>query len=57
MAAVSISGTKLPKLKIKKGDLVEVITGASQKNGGDRGKQGKVIAVFLVITAPPVPAR
>ena len=24
------------KLKIKKGDLVEVITGASQRNGGDR---------------------
>src|ERR1700709_54381 len=34
------------KMKIKKGDLVEVITGASQKNGGDRGKQGRVIAVY-----------
>ena len=33
-------------MKIKKGDLVEVITGASQRNGGDRGKQGKVIAVY-----------
>jgi large subunit ribosomal protein L24 len=33
-------------MKIKKGDLVEVITGASQANGGDRGKQGKVIAVY-----------
>src|SRR4051794_26429573 len=35
----------MAKLKIKKGDLVEVITGRSQKNGGDRGKQGKVISV------------
>ena len=32
--------------KIKKGDLVEVITGRSQKNGGDRGKQGKVLEVL-----------
>jgi large subunit ribosomal protein L24 len=30
---------------IKKGDLVQVITGASQARGGDRGKQGKVIEV------------
>jgi large subunit ribosomal protein L24 len=30
---------------IKKGDLVQVITGGSQERGGDRGKQGKVIAV------------
>ena len=35
-----------PKMKIKKGDLVQVISGRSQKNGGDRGKQGKVIAVY-----------
>jgi large subunit ribosomal protein L24 len=35
----------MAKMKIKKGDLVEVITGRSQKNGGDRGKQGKVISV------------
>ena len=28
---------------IKKGDLVQVITGATQERGGDRGKQGKVI--------------
>lgn len=35
----------MPKMKIKKGDLVEVITGRAQKNGGDRGKQGKVISV------------
>jgi large subunit ribosomal protein L24 len=34
------------KLRIKKGDLVEVITGSSQQNGGDRGKQGKVMAVY-----------
>ncbi|MGL5858893.1 MAG: 50S ribosomal protein L24 [Angustibacter sp.] len=35
----------MAKLKIKKGDTVEVITGRSQKNGGDRGKRGKVISV------------
>jgi large subunit ribosomal protein L24 len=35
----------MAKLKIKKGDLVQVVTGATQANGGDRGKQGKVIAV------------
>ncbi|MBO1767854.1 50S ribosomal protein L24 [Allobranchiibius sp. GilTou38] len=33
-------------MKIKKNDLVQVISGRSQKNGGDRGKQGKVIAVY-----------
>ena len=32
--------------KIKKGDLVQVISGPSQSRGGDRGKQGKVIAVL-----------
>jgi len=31
--------------KIKKGDLVQVITGAKQDRGGDRGKQGKVLSV------------
>jgi large subunit ribosomal protein L24 len=35
----------MAKMKIKKGDLVQVISGRSQKNGGDRGKQGKVISV------------
>ncbi|HWH25831.1 MAG TPA: 50S ribosomal protein L24 [Pseudolysinimonas sp.] len=30
---------------IKKGDLVQVITGPSQARGGDRGKQGKVIEI------------
>jgi large subunit ribosomal protein L24 len=34
------------KLRIKKGDVVQLISGRSQKNGGDRGKTGKVIAVF-----------
>jgi large subunit ribosomal protein L24 len=34
------------KLKIKKGDLVQVITGAKQDRGGDRGKQGKVLRVY-----------
>ncbi|MBG6085395.1 50S ribosomal protein L24 [Zhihengliuella flava] len=32
--------------KIKKGDLVQVITGAKQDRGGDLGKQGKVLKVF-----------
>lgn len=32
---------------IKKGDLVEVITGTTQERGGDRGKQGKVIEVLV----------
>ncbi len=36
----------MAKMKIKKGDLVQVISGRAQKNGGDRGKQGKVIAVY-----------
>jgi len=31
--------------KIKTGDLVQVISGRSQARGGDRGKQGKVLAV------------
>ncbi|MGV8886101.1 MAG: 50S ribosomal protein L24 [Microbacteriaceae bacterium] len=31
---------------IKKGDLVQVITGATQARGGSRGKQGRVIEVF-----------
>ena len=35
----------MARMKIKKGDLVQVISGRSQKNGGDRGKQGKVIWV------------
>ena len=30
---------------IKKGDLVQVITGATQARGGDRGKQGRVIGI------------
>jgi large subunit ribosomal protein L24 len=36
----------MAKMKIKKGDLVQVISGRAQKNGGDRGKQGKVITVY-----------
>ncbi|MFC5337830.1 50S ribosomal protein L24 [Leucobacter denitrificans] len=32
--------------KIKKGDLVEVISGPTQERGGYRGKQGRVIEVF-----------
>lgn len=34
--------------KIKKGDLVQVISGPSQARGGDRGKQGKVIEIDVV---------
>ncbi|GAA3940725.1 50S ribosomal protein L24 [Microbacterium soli] len=33
--------------KIKKGDLVQVITGRRQSKGGDRGKQGKVLDVLV----------
>ncbi|MET1043972.1 MAG: 50S ribosomal protein L24 [Microbacteriaceae bacterium] len=33
--------------KIKKGDLVQVINGATQERGGDRGKQGRVIEVLV----------
>ena len=36
----------MPKIRIKKGDTVQLISGRSQKNGGDRLKTGKVIAVF-----------
>ncbi len=32
---------------IKKGDLVQVISGATQSRGGDRGKQGRVIEVLV----------
>jgi len=31
---------------IKKGDLVQVITGKKQDKGGDRGKQGKVLEIL-----------
>jgi large subunit ribosomal protein L24 len=32
--------------KIKKGDLVQVITGATEERGGDKGKQGVVLDVL-----------
>ena len=32
---------------IKKGDLVQVISGRKQDKGGDRGKQGKVLEVLV----------
>jgi large subunit ribosomal protein L24 len=32
---------------IKKGDLVQVISGATQARGGDRGKQGKVLEILV----------
>ena len=31
---------------IKKGDIVQVITGPTQARGGDRGKQGKVLEIL-----------
>ena len=34
--------------RIKKGDTVQIITGAKQERGGDRGKQGKVLLVDFV---------
>jgi large subunit ribosomal protein L24 len=34
------------RTRIKKGDTVQLVTGRSQKNGGDRGKTGKVLAVY-----------
>lgn len=36
----------MPRMRIKKGDTVLVITGRSKKNGGSRGETGKVIAVY-----------
>ncbi|GGE82285.1 50S ribosomal protein L24 [Mycetocola zhadangensis] len=33
--------------KIKKGDLVQVISGATQARGGSRGKQGRVLQVLV----------
>jgi large subunit ribosomal protein L24 len=36
----------MPKMRIKKGDTVQLISGRSPKNGGDRNKTGKVIAVY-----------
>ena len=33
--------------KIKKGDLVQVITGKKQDRGGDRRKQGHVLSVLV----------
>ena len=32
--------------KIRKGDLVQVISGPSQERGGDRGKQGRVLEIL-----------
>ena len=31
---------------IRKGDLVQVISGPTQERGGDRGKQGRVIGII-----------
>ena len=34
------------RLRLKKGDTVVLIAGARQSRGGDRGKTGKVLAVY-----------
>ncbi|MCK0110965.1 50S ribosomal protein L24 [Ornithinimicrobium sp. F0845] len=36
----------MARIRIKKNDLVQVISGRTQAKGGDRGKQGRVIAVY-----------
>jgi large subunit ribosomal protein L24 len=36
----------MAKLRIKKGDTVQVIAGPAKRNGGYRGETGKVIAVY-----------
>jgi len=36
----------MAKMRIKKGDLVQVIAGPSKRNGGYRGERGKVIALY-----------
>ncbi len=36
----------MARMRIKKGDLVQVVSGTPESKGGDRGKQGKVIEVF-----------
>ncbi len=44
--AAKLNRARRPKLRIKKGDLVQVITGTKAERGGDRGKTGRVIAVY-----------
>lgn len=36
----------MAKAFVKKGDVVQVISGRRQEKGGDRGKTGKVLHVF-----------
>ena len=36
-----------PSMKVKKGDTVQVISGATEARGGDRGKQGTVLEVLV----------
>jgi large subunit ribosomal protein L24 len=36
----------MAKMRIKKGDTVQVISGPAKRNGGYRGETGKVIAVY-----------
>src|SRR5436190_1363000 len=37
----------IPGGNVKKGDIVQVISGATEARGGDRGKQGKVLEVLV----------
>ena len=46
LSPAAANRARRPKLRIKKGDLVQVITGATAERGGDRGKTGRVIAVY-----------
>ena len=46
LSPAAANRARRPKLRIKKGDLVQVITGAKVERGGDRGKTGRVIAVY-----------
>ena len=46
MAKSHSKSVKTPKRRIKKGDLVQVISGGRPSRGGDRGKQGKVLKVY-----------
>jgi LSU ribosomal protein L14P len=47
MKIISLARRLLVMANIKKGDLVQVISGATQERGGDRGKQGRVIEVLV----------
>lgn len=39
-------------MSIKKGDLVQIITGSGKDRGGDKGKTGHVLAVLRIRRTP-----